>query len=161
MNTFERLVSTDQVSRKDVKRQRLRVWLRLLKLSKFIESELRERLRLEFETTLPRFDVLAALGRERCGMKMSELSATLMVSNGNVTGIVERLVSDGLIVRVPIAGDRRAMQVRLTRRGEEEFEKIAAVHADWIDGLFSGLDADDAEAMITLLDMARESENKS
>lgn len=137
-------------------RQRLRVWLRLLKLSRHVENELRERLRLQFRTTLPRFDVLSALYRNRAGMKMSELSAALMVSNGNVTGIVERLVGDGLIVRVPIAGDRRAMLVRLTRRGEQDFEGMAAVHAGWISELFDGLDADDAEAMITLLDMARD-----
>ena len=105
----------------DRDKQRLRVWLRLLKIQRLMETEIRERLRVEFATTLPRFDVLAALYREEKGLKMSELSTALMVSNGNVTGIVERLVSDGLVIRVPVSGDRRAMLVRLTERGRAFF----------------------------------------
>ena len=68
---------------------RLRVWLRILKVSRMIERELRERLRVEFDTTLPRFDVMAALHRAEEGLNMSELSGVLRVSNGNVTGIVD------------------------------------------------------------------------
>ena len=77
-------------------KMRLRLWLKILKASKFIESELRERLRIEFETTLPRFDVMAALYRAEKGLKMNALSGVLKVSNGNVTGIIDRLVNDGV-----------------------------------------------------------------
>ena len=72
-------------------KQRLRVWLRLLKLSRGMENTLRERMRAEFGTTLTRFHVMAALDRHLQGLKMSELSSVLKVSNGNVTGIVDRL----------------------------------------------------------------------
>ena len=102
----------------DDSKTRLRLWLRILSVSRLIEAELRERLRSEFDTTLPRFDVLAALQRARKGLKMSELSSVLRVSNGNVTGIVDRLVADGLVVRVPVAGDRRAMTVRSRPRAK-------------------------------------------
>lgn len=135
----------------DLSRQRLRVWLKLLKAQRTIEAELRERLRVTFSSTLPRFDVLAALYRAEKGMKMSELSAELMVSNGNVTGIVERLVSDGLVVRVSVEGDRRAMMVRLTNRGRGEFAEMARVHRGWIDELLSGIDGRAAEDLIDLL----------
>src|SRR5258708_37924146 len=104
---------------------RLRVWLRILKVSRLIERELRERLRVEFDTTLPRFDVMAALYRAEKGVNMSELSGVLRVSNGNVTGIVDRLVADGPIKRGPLEGDRPAMNVRLTEKGRTRFSELS------------------------------------
>lgn len=114
-------------------KERLRLWLRFLKASRSIEAKLRENLRAEFDTTLPRFDVMAALFRFEDGLKMSQLSSVLRVSNGNVTGIVDRLAEDGFLVRVPVPGDRRASLVRMTTRGHEEFARQAAAHEAWID----------------------------
>lgn len=130
---------------------RLRVWLRVLKVSRLIERELRERLRVEFDTTLPRFDVMAALYRAEKGLNMSELSGVLRVSNGNVTGIVDRLVADGLIVRVPVEGDRRAMIVRLTAKGRTHFSELAKGHEDWVNELLGSVDASAAETLIAQL----------
>ncbi|MEI2384426.1 MarR family transcriptional regulator [Breoghania sp. JC706] len=138
------------VSNAAVSKERLRLWLRILKVSRFVEAELRERLRVEFDSTLPRFDVLAALYRNDKGLRMSELSGVLRVSNGNVTGIVDRLVKDGLIVRVPVEGDRRAMIVRLTNRGRESFAELAAVHEAWVDELLGAIDPDEADHLVTL-----------
>ena len=135
----------------DLSRQRLRVWLKILKTQRLIEAELRERLRLEFATTLPRFDVLAALYRAEKGMKMSQLSAELMVSNGNVTGIIERLVSDGLVVRVSVENDRRAMLVRLTRKGRADFEVMAGVHRGWVNELLATVDEPHCAELLALL----------
>jgi len=118
---------------------RLRLWLRILKLSRSVETEVRERLRTDHATTLPRFDVLAALYRDEAGLTMSALSDKLRVSNGNVTGIVERLVQDGLILRAPVEGDRRAMRVCLTAKGRESFAALADEHERWIDDLLSDL----------------------
>ena len=125
---------------------RLRLWLRMLKVTRKIEAELRERLRVDFATTLPRFDVLAALSRHPAGLKMSALSGVLRVSNGNVTGIVDRLVEEGLVVRVPVAGDRRAMVVRLTEPGHSSFDTQAAEHEAWIDQMLSGLEPAEVRA---------------
>ena len=119
----------------EISKDRLRLWLRLLKASKGIEAELRERFRTEFDTTLPRFDVMAALHRSATGLKMSELSGVLRVSNGNVTGIIDRLVDDGLVVRVPVDSDRLAMTVRLAGRGRERFLQMAARHEVWTNEL--------------------------
>lgn len=131
---------------------RLRLWLKLLKITRTVESSLRENLRTEFASTLPRFDVMSALARNTGGLKMSELSGLLKVSNGNVTGIVERLVEDGHVLREAVPGDRRANRVRLTRKGEEEFARQAARHEAWVDGLLGALDADEAGAMTATLD---------
>ena len=125
-------------------KERLRLWLRFLKASRSIETTLRENLRKEFETTLPRFDVMAALSRYQDGLKMSQLSSVLRVSNGNVTGIVDRLAEDGFLVRVPVPGDRRASVVRMTKRGVEEFERQAAAHEAWIDEMLDGFSSEEA-----------------
>jgi DNA-binding MarR family transcriptional regulator len=135
----------------DTDKERLRLWLKILKVSRIMEGELRERLRTEFDTTLPRFDVMAALYRAETGLRMSELSGVLKVSNGNVTGIVERLVGEGLMVRVPVEGDRRAMVVRLTQKGREDFEAMAATHKGWIDELLGGVAPDQAAALVAHL----------
>ena len=136
----------------DRDKQRLRVWLQLLKIQRQMETEIRDRLRVAYATTLPRFDVLATLYRGEKGLKMSELSTALMVSNGNVTGIVERLVSDGLVIRVPVSGDRRAMLVRLTERGREFFAEMASTHEGWISAMLSSLGDDETDQLIHLLD---------
>jgi DNA-binding MarR family transcriptional regulator len=130
-----------------VSKTRLRLWLRLLRVTRSVEAELRENLRTEFASTLPRFDVMAALNRHRAGLKMSQLSGVLRVSNGNVTGIIERLVEDGHVIRVPVAGDRRASAVRLTPKGIEEFTRQAEAHESWIDACLSGLDPDETARM--------------
>jgi len=128
-------------------KSRLRLWLRLLKAQRQIESALRDKLRAEFDSTLPRFDVLAALDRAEDGLRMSELSAVLKVSNGNVTGIVERLVSDQQVERVPVKGDRRAMRVKLTDKGKEKFQMMAHAHEKWVSGLLETFSPDEAEAL--------------
>ena len=116
-----------------------------------MENELRERLRRQFDVTLPRFDVLAALHRQPDGMLMSELSRYLMVSNGNVTGIIDRLEADGQVARARRDGDRRTSIVRLTDKGRKEFEAMAAVHETWVDELLGDLMPADVEKLSTVL----------
>jgi len=130
----------------------LRLWLKMLKISRLIESELRERLRLQFNTTLPQFDVMAALCRADAGLKMSKLSGELKVSNGNVTGIVDRLVKDDLVQRIPVEGDRRATMVRLTRKGESAFSAMAVAHEHWVSELMTSLCNDEAAQLWGMLD---------
>jgi DNA-binding MarR family transcriptional regulator len=117
----------------------LRLWLRLLTCTQLIEREVRARLRERFDTTLPRFDVMSQLWRYPEGLKMNELSRHLMVTGGNVTGIVEPLVQEGLIERAAEPSDRRATRVRLTRAGRKNFAEMARAHEEWIVELLGGL----------------------
>ena len=126
---------------------RLRLWVRLLRASRLIESAARERLKSQFNATLPRFDVMAALYRRPDGMLMSEISRFLMVSNGNVTGIVDRLVSDGFVVRAQRNGDRRTSFISLTRKGRAVFAEMAAAHEKWVDELLGSVSARDADQL--------------
>lgn len=147
----------------DADKERLRLWLRLLKTTRGIEASLREKFREEFATTLPRFDVMAALSRFDEGLKMSEISGVLKVSNGNVTGIVDRLADDGMLVRVAVPGDRRAQRVRLTQRGKEEFARQAQAHEGWISAALGTLSAGEARDVLTrfsTLDMTVENEDE-
>jgi len=130
---------------------RLRLWIRLLRASRLIEGVARERLKSQFDATLPRFDVMAALYRKPDGMLMSEISRFLMVSNGNVTGIVDRLVSDGFVARAQRNGDRRTSFISLTRKGRAAFAEMAAAHERWVDELLGGIPVRDAEQLSTKL----------
>lgn len=135
-----------------IAKERLRLWLKLLKSSSMIEDEIRRRLRRECNWTLPRFDVMSALSRVPDGLKMSEISRMLRVSNGNITGIVDKLTEEGLALRVAVPGDRRANLVRLTPKGQTVFAEHAAMHEAWIDALLGGLNEDDIDGMIRRLD---------
>ncbi|MGA7773248.1 MAG: MarR family transcriptional regulator [Pseudolabrys sp.] len=135
-----------------ISKQRLRLWLRLLRSSRAIEAQLRERLRTRFSITLPQFDVMAALARSEEGMTMTELSRQLMVSNGNVTGIIDRLVAEKLVLRQAPASDRRSFIVRLTPKGASQFLVIAKAHEGWIDEMLEEFGAMEAESIISQLD---------
>jgi DNA-binding MarR family transcriptional regulator len=126
---------------------RLRLWIRLLRATRLVEGETRERFKTEFNVTLPRFDVMAALYRKPDGMLMSEISRFLLVSNGNVTGIVDRLASDGFVARSQRDGDRRTSFVRLTAKGRATFADMSAAHEGWIDKLLGGVTAREAEQL--------------
>ncbi len=125
-------------------KERLRLWLRLMKLTRHIETDLRERFRTEFGSTLPRFDVMAALSQHEAGLRMSQLSAALRVSGGNVTVIADRLEQEGLVMRVAVPGDRRAMIVRLTAAGKAEFDRQAKAHEAWVNTLLVDVPAAEA-----------------
>lgn len=135
-------------------KERLRAWLKILKTARLIEKELRERFRCELDSTLPRFDVMSALERSDDGLKMHELSSELRVSNGNVTGIVTRLVDAGLVERRSVAGDRRAQLICLTARGQHTFVDHARIHEAWVDELLGNLPATDVAQLFALLDLA-------
>jgi len=138
-------------------KDKLRLWIRLLRASRIIEAELRERLVKEFDTTLPRFDVMAALHRTPHGMLMSDLSRFLLVSNGNVTGVVTRLIEDGLVTRTVDQLDRRSATVRLTRKGRDTFLKMAAAHEQWMDAMFADLSDNQSDDLMRLLTHLRRS----
>jgi DNA-binding MarR family transcriptional regulator len=135
----------------------LRLWLRLLTCTTLIETEIRSRLRRDFDTTLPRFDLLAQLERAPQGLTLGKVSRRMMVSNGNVTGLAARLEAEGLIERRSLPGDRRAQLLRLTPRGRREFARQSAAHEAWIAELFSEIAPADRTALFRLLGRAKAS----
>ena len=129
----------------------LRLWLRLLTCTTLIENQVSGRLRNDFDTTLPRFDLMAQLARFPDGLLMSELSQRMMVSGGNITGITDNLERDEFVERVAQPNDRRAKKVRLTDKGRVAFDQMAIVHATWIDEALGDLTTQEQQHMYTLL----------
>lgn len=125
----------------------VKVWLRLLACSTEIEQYIRQRLRARFGTTLPRFDYLAQLERHPDGLRMNALSRYLMVTGGNVTGLTDQLVKDGLVERLDDLEDRRSYRVTLTPQGRADFARMAAEHEQWLTELFGGLPGVDKDAL--------------
>jgi DNA-binding MarR family transcriptional regulator len=139
----------------------LRLWLRLLTCTNLIEGEIRRRLRDAFHVTLPRFDLMAQLDKNPAGMTLGELSSRMMVSNGNVTGLVERLLAQGLLDRRPSPNDRRAQLVSLSSDGRRAFRAMARTHENWIAEIFGELDPGEIDEMMQLLAKAKASTAKA
>ena len=129
----------------------LRLWLRLMTCTTLIERVIRARLRERHGMTLARFDLLAQLERAPGGLRMGELSRRLMVTNGNVTGLVAQLANEGLVERRPVPHDRRAHLVRLSAAGRTAFAAMAIEHERWIVELTACLDAADLRRLHGLL----------
>lgn len=129
----------------------LRVWLRLLTCANLIGQAVRQRLHRDFRTTLPRFDALAQLHRAGKPLSMGELSRRLMVTNGNITGLVDRLVREGKVRRLPSAEDRRIQMVSLTEEGAALFADMARDNRRWVNGMMDGLDREELLALFALL----------
>lgn len=134
----------------------LRLWLRMLTCTQIVEKKVRTRLRERFDTTLPRFDLMAQLERAPEGLKMKDLSRRMMVTSGNVTGITDQLVAEGLVERVDVQGDRRVFLVRLTQRGRAQFAEMAHQHEQWIVEAFAALGERDIATLYRLLGKVKE-----
>ena len=135
----------------------LRLWLKLLTCTTMISADLRRQFREQFEFTLPRFDMLAQLEREPGGLVLTELSKRLMVSPGNVTPIMNRLLEEGYITRSTSTLDRRVQIVCLTAEGRRKFRRMAKKHGHWVNSMLGGLDADERRALSGLLDRLKAS----
>jgi DNA-binding MarR family transcriptional regulator len=135
----------------------VRLWLRLLTCTTMIEGEIRRRLRDNFDSTLPRFDLMAQLDKSTAGMTLGEVSQRMMVSNGNITAIVDKLVEQGFVDRRAAPTDRRAQVVTLTPEGRRAFRAMATAHEEWIAALFAGLTTDDVAQMMQILAKTKDS----
>ena len=144
------LADRESIARADDQRA-LRIWLRLLTCTQLIERQVRSRLREQFSTTLPRFDLMAQLERYPEGLKMNELSRLLMVTGGNVTAIVDQLEKERLVERFDEPADRRAFRIHLTRAGEKTFAEMARSHEEWVVELLAGMSRRDQDELLRLL----------
>jgi DNA-binding MarR family transcriptional regulator len=123
----------------------------MLACSNLIGNHVRQKLQAQFATTLPRFDLMAQLERVPEGLKMGELTRRLMVTGGNVTGITDMLEEEGLVARATDPQDQRALRVRLTKAGEQQFQRMAAEHERWVVDLFDDLSVKEKSLLADLL----------
>lgn len=139
----------------------LRLWLRLLATTTLVEREIRSRLAERFDVTLPRFDLLAQLEKAPEGLTLGDISRRMMVTNGNVTGLVARAVAQGLVARRRDKSDGRSQRVSLTDKGRETFAAMAREHAAWVHDLLAGLTAEEREALMALLATTKDSVSRA
>ena len=144
-------MSTSESKSRQRSKESLRLWLRLMACESIIEQRVRSRFRKHFEVTLPQFDVLSELERAKSPLTMSRLSKELMVSNGNVTGVIDRLSKNKLVRRVRSKEDRRIQYIELTDEGLKEFRRMAKLHEDWIEELLADVSLDDMRELQELL----------
>lgn len=155
--TAENPVSDFETGLGEEEQLEIRVWLRLLTCANLIERRVRKNLRDKFDTTLPRFDVLAQIERTPDGQPMRELSRRMMVTNGNITPLVDRLVEDSLIRRDPSPKDRRVQHVSLTADGQDAIDEMIPAHNSWVHNLMADLDRESAGELYALLGELKDS----
>jgi DNA-binding MarR family transcriptional regulator len=155
------LVPDREAAATDGARLPLRVWLRLLTCVNMTEAVIRARLHAQFATTLPRFDVLAALDAAGSELSMGVLSARLMVTSGNVTGLVNAMEQDGLVIRRRHPGDRRSTLIGMTAAGRALFARMAPAHAQWLEEAMAGLARHEAAALWEALGHLKQSVRES
>jgi DNA-binding MarR family transcriptional regulator len=129
----------------------IRIWLRLLACANRIETALQRRIVSAFGISLARFDLLAQLERAGGVLTMSDASKRMMVTNGAVTGLVDRLVQEGFVIREPHPKDRRTIFVRLTEPGRSRFMAMAREHEGWTVALLSGIEAEGKRQLLANL----------
>lgn len=131
----------------------VRAWVRVLGVHKRGLAAIRDD--LEREMTLPRFDLLANLVRAD-GQTLASLSRSMLVTAGNLTGLVDRAARDGLVERRSDPTDRRAWRVHITPVGTRAFHDAERRHSTKVARVFASLSPAEMETLITLLDKVRE-----
>jgi DNA-binding MarR family transcriptional regulator len=130
----------------------VRAWVRILAVQKRGLSAIRDD--LDGEITLPRFDLLSNLVRSD-GQTLASLSRSMLVTAGNLTGLVDRAARDGLVERRADPADRRAWRVHLTPKGLRAFRDAERRHATRVAKLFDGLTRSELTTLLRLLDKVR------
>jgi DNA-binding MarR family transcriptional regulator len=129
------------------------LWFRLLSCHARMLAELRRE--LEAQITMPRFDLLASLSRKD-GQTLAELSRALLVTAGNVTGLVDRAERDGLVARKADPSDRRVARVWLTKDGKKLIAELIPAHTRQVHQLLAGLPAAERRQLRKLLGELRD-----
>jgi DNA-binding MarR family transcriptional regulator len=129
----------------------IRIWLRLLACTNRIETTMQRKIASTFGISLARFDLLAQLERAGGALTMTDASKRMMVTNGAVTGLVDRLAQEGFVIRESHPKDRRTILVRLTDQGRDRFLEMAREHEGWTISLLSGLETEEKKQLLTNL----------
>ncbi len=130
----------------------LRAWFALLRCFSSIERILMQHLAQEYNSSLPRYDVLTALAMNKPGVTMGDLAVMLMVTKGNITGVVRRLEQDGLVKKVTSKKDRRIQSVTISASGRKLWDKMHRDYERIISTLLKGA----SEAQVNTLTLSLE-----
>jgi DNA-binding MarR family transcriptional regulator len=138
----------------------VRVWFRLIRLEARMQAAVGERLR-QIGVSIPQCDVLTTLSEEE-GVSQQDLAKRLYVTKGNISGLLDRLESAGLVERRAAASDRRQYSIHLTLAGRAMAEKAIEVQHLWIAATLGRMDEGGLDALetqlVALRDIVREAQ---
>lgn len=134
-----------------------RVWFRMLRLDTRIHSLIAERLKT-IGLSVPQCDVLTTL-TEREGVSQQELAERLYVTKGNISGLIDRLETAGLVERRRLEGDRRSHAIYLTGPGRKCAETGIAIQKNFVAETYGRLPQDKLaqldDLLVSLRDIVR------
>lgn len=130
-------------------------WLALVRCFSSVERVLMRHFAQEYNSSLPRYDVLTALALHRSGLTMGDLASMLMVTKGNITGVVRRLEQDKLVLKNTSSKDRRVQSVKISAKGMRLWEKMHADYDEKISMLMSGQSEEQSRALVNALRRTR------
>jgi MarR family 2-MHQ and catechol resistance regulon transcriptional repressor len=125
-------------------------WLYLAKVYGLI-SKMSEREFRQYGLTTAKFDIIAHLGIAPEGLNQCDLARRLLVSRGNISGVIDRMEKDGLIIREREKDDRRYYRVKLSEKGKKIFRRVVPEHEENIEKLFSVLTEEEKRELKSLL----------
>ena len=113
--------------RPDLDTAAMEVFGRVFRLSRAMGDRM-EKAYARYGISRGEFDVLATLRRSDAPYTLSprELSATLMLTTGGMTGRLDKLERADLVQRIPDPADRRALRIRLTEHGRKVIDEAVA-----------------------------------
>ena len=127
----------------------MRVWFRLLRLEARLGAAVAERLR-EIGLSAPQCDVLTTLTEEE-GISQQALAKRLYVTKGNISGLLDRLETAGMVERRSTAADRRQYEIHLTDSGRETALRAIAIQHAFVRRTFGRMSQDDLQSFERLL----------
>ena len=138
----------------------VRIWFRLIRLEARMQAAVGERLR-EIGVSIPQCDVLTTLTEEE-GVSQQALAQRLYVTKGNISGLLDRLESAGLVERRTTATDRRQYEIYLTLPGREAAQRAIAIQHAFVRKIFGRLPDPDLDTfertLVALRDILRSEE---
>jgi DNA-binding MarR family transcriptional regulator len=144
-------MGTDGNITQDRSKVETRIWLQILSLESRIFGRLNRALSKAHGLSVAKFEFLAQVERYPEGITLGKVSENLKVTSGNVSGLVRRLLADGLITKKMSQEDRRSFIVRFTPKGKKLFDKANALHADTLEKCFSDIPLEGLERSLSAL----------
>ena len=134
---------------KEVSFREIMLWVRLAMTFNVVYQEIKHELSEE-HFTVPQLEIISCLDR-KTGLSLSEIAERLLVSGGNVTGIIDRLERDGYVHRVRDKVDRRIVRALLTEKGFELYKSFLPRYKEVMHRINSGLTVEEKKQLQRLL----------
>jgi DNA-binding MarR family transcriptional regulator len=101
------------------------------------------------------YRTLGILMREGTPLPMSELGKRLYISKPYMTVLIDQLIRDGHVQRIPGTRDRRVINIAITLEGSRYLKQAGSLYKENIKNILSDLDSQDLEDLCQSLEKLR------